>query len=343
MLLQDTRRVLTTDSQRSAGKRTLLRAISLLLLVALLAGCTRQTDEVADAGDFEPALSNQVTVHAEEAPGEEEHVHLEMGATTDEIEAVAVPSELVVGPNRFAVGLFDADGTMIHDANVHFHFVELNDPAAATPMGEADAERIQTADGLTTVYALERDFDVAGNWGVEVQAHWSDGRTALKRIGFQVLAESDSISPGESVPAVDTLTLADVEGDLGLLTSADAPNPALHERSLPDALANDRPTLLLIATPSFCQTRFCGPAYELVDGLQSRYGDDLNFVYVELFPDLPNPAETGWQVAPAATAFGLNTEPWLYLIDAEGRVVYRVEGVFTTPEIERQLGSQFGL
>ncbi len=343
MLHQGAQRIATIDRQRSAAKPALLRTVSLLMLIVLLAGCGRPAEEVVDAGDFEPALSNQVPVHAEEAPGEEEHVHLEMNATTDQIEVVAVPSEVVVGPNRFAIGLFDAEGTMIHDADVHFHFVDLNDPATATPMGEADAERIQTADGLTTIYALERDFDVAGNWGVEVQARWAGGRTALKRIGFAVLAESDSISPGESVPVVDTLTLADVEGNLNLLTSAEAPNPALHEQSLPEALANNRPTLLLIATPAYCQTRFCGPAYELVDGLQPRYGADLNFVYVELFPELPNPAETGWQVAPAATAFGLHTEPWLYLIDAEGRVVYRVEGVFTTPEIERQLGLQFGL
>jgi hypothetical protein len=37
------------------------------------------------------------------------------------------------------------------------------------------------------------------------------------------------------------------------------------------------------------------------------------------------------------TAFGLTTEPWLYLIDAQGKIVYRVEGVFSTAEVERHL------
>jgi hypothetical protein len=36
-------------------------------------------------------------------------------------------------------------------------------------------------------------------------------------------------------------------------------------------------------------------------------------------------------------AFGLTTEPWLFLIDAEGKIVYRVEGIFTTAEVERHL------
>jgi hypothetical protein len=37
------------------------------------------------------------------------------------------------------------------------------------------------------------------------------------------------------------------------------------------------------------------------------------------------------------TDFGLTTEPWLYLIDAGGTVFYRVEGIFTTAEVERQM------
>ena len=37
------------------------------------------------------------------------------------------------------------------------------------------------------------------------------------------------------------------------------------------------------------------------------------------------------------TAFGLTTEPWLYLIDAGGSVFYRVEGIFKTAEVESQM------
>lgn len=36
-------------------------------------------------------------------------------------------------------------------------------------------------------------------------------------------------------------------------------------------------------------------------------------------------------------AFGLSTEPWLYLIDAAGTVTYRVEGLFTADEIAHHL------
>jgi len=42
------------------------------------------------------------------------------------------------------------------------------------------------------------------------------------------------------------------------------------------------------------------------------------------------------------TGFGLTTEPWLYLIDGDGTIVYRGEGVFTTAEVERQLQALLG-
>jgi len=53
--------------------------------------------------------------------------------------------------------------------------------------------------------------------------------------------------------------------------------------------------------------------------------------------DLPDPSTTNWQLAPAMTAFGLSTEPWLFLLDRKGVVIYRVEGLFTADEIEQYI------
>jgi hypothetical protein len=134
-----------------------------------------------------------------------------------------------------------------------------------------------------------------------------------------------------------TRTAAEVKDDLSQLSSAPNPNPAFYDLSLPQALGSGKPTVLLFATPAFCQTRFCGPAYEQTGELQSRYGDRFNFVHVEVYTGLPNPASNNWEVAPAMQAFGLTTEPWLYLIGADGKIAYRVEGIFTTAEVERRL------
>lgn len=318
------------------------KAILLLVVSVLLAACGGATagstssggQQPQSGGAFETPLPNQVEVHED---SEADHEHVADGEATAQMQVVLVPSELVIGPNRFAVGLFDADGRMVHDAAVHLHYFDLSDPNAPALETEADAHRLQTPDGLTTIFAHERSFDRAGDWGVEVQAEFPDGATAVKRIGFQVLAGSASLRPGDKAPALDTPTAADVKNDLRLLTSASSPNPLFYDLSLAEALESGKPTLLLFATPAFCQTRFCGPDYEIISELQPRYAETVNFIHVEVYTGLPNPAENGWQTAPAMAAFGLSSEPWAFIIDGSGTIVYRVEGLFTADEIERQL------
>jgi hypothetical protein len=285
--------------------------------------------------DFNAPLPNRTETHADHDG--HEHQHLDPSQITDEMQVVLVPSELVVGPNRFAVGLFDAEGRMIHDALVHFHYFDLSNPQAPLLESEANAVRLQTPEGLTTIFAHERAFARAGNWGVEVQARFPDGKAAIKRIGFEVTAESQALIAGEQAPALDTPTAKDVNHDLRQLTSATKPNPAFYQLSLAESMASGKPTVLLFATPAFCQTRFCGPAYEIANDLYEGYGDAANFIHVEVFTGMPNPAENNWELAPAMRAFGLHSEPWLYLIGSDGKVAYRVEGLFTQAEVERHL------
>lgn len=295
--------------------------------------------ETKTTPDFGAPPASQVGVH-EHADGEAHgHVHLDKAQATAEMRVIPVPSELIVGPNRFAVGLFGAAGGVIHEATVHFHYFDLTDPRVAALESEADAQRLQTPDGYVTIFAHEREFTRAGPWGVEVQARFPDGTVALKRIRFEVLADAPSLAPGEKAPRLHTPTAADVNNDLRQLTSVRVgePNPAFYELSLDKAIASGKPTLVLFATPAFCQTRFCGPAYQITSELQKKYGEVVNFIHIEVYTGLPDPAVNNWQLAPAMVEFGLRTEPWTFLIDGEGTVVYRVEGLFTTAEIERQL------
>ncbi len=314
------------------GRHKLLRALLLLLLVTL-AACGQPA--APDAAEFETPLSNKTELHDDEAG--DGHTHLAEAEVTGELNVVMVSTELVAGPERFAVGLFDAERNMIHDAEVHFHYYDLSDPEQAVLEMEADARRLNSAEGPTTIYTHERTFDRPGDWGVEVEARLPDGTAARQRLGFRVDAASDSPTPGEEAPALKTPTLADVDGDLSRLTSAPDPNPALYQLSLAEAVNNQKPTVLLFATPAFCQSRFCGPAYDTLSNLQQQYGDRVNFIHLEVFGGLPNPANSGFKVSPYVEAFKLQSDPWLYFIDEQGTVRYRVEGLFTGTEVERQL------
>lgn len=305
--------------------------LSCFLFVACSGGAPSNFDTT-----FDEPVSNQTELH-EEDEHDHEHVHVGEDDATAPLEVVLVTSELIVGPNRFAVGLFDGERQVVHDADVHFHYFDLSDPSAPALESEANARALQTPDGSTTIFTHEREFSRAGDWGVEVQARFPDGTAALKRIGFEVVAESPTVKPGQTVPAFDTPTAASAGGDLSTITSAFEVNPAFYEQSLAGALSSGKPTVLLFATPAFCQTRFCGPAYEQLGDMYARYGQDVNFIHVEVYTGLPDPSTNNWEIAPSMTAFGLTTEPWLYLIDANGTVAYRVEGIFTAAEVEPHL------
>ena len=312
-------------------------AILFIVPLILLSGCGVATAPTpAATRAFGTALDNQVPVHSD-VPGAPAHVHLDPALATTDIQVALVASELTVGPNRFAVGLLDPKGQNFRQALVHFHFYDLTNPANPVLESEADATRISSPDDLTVIFAEEREFKRAGDWGLEVQARFPDGTGAIKRIGFKVFASSASIKPGQAAPAVDTPTAAGVKNDLSKLSSALPPVPAFYEQSLSAALKSGKPTALLFATPAFCQTRFCGPMYEVTTALQQTYAGRMNFVHVEVYSGLPNPAATNFQLAPAMGAFGLTTEPWLFLIRSDGIVSYRVEGIFSQPEVEPQI------
>jgi hypothetical protein len=322
--------------------------VSLCLLFVACGGSAAPAEAEADvsANVFETPISNQIERHEEKAhEGEHdetheaahEHTHLDPAQATAEMGVALVPSELVVGLNRFAVGLFTGDGQVVHEAEVHFHYYDLTDPNSPLLESHAEASERQTPDGLTTIFTQDREFARAGEWGVEIQATFADGTAAIKRIGLHVLPESASPVPGEAAPKVETAVSGDVGNDLSKLSSSLTPNPAFYEQSLADAMSNGKPTVLLFATPAFCQTRFCGPAYEITSELQRKYADQVNFIHVEIYSGLPDPSANNWEIAPAMTAFGLTTEPWLFILDRKGVVVYRVEGLFTVDEVEHYL------
>jgi hypothetical protein len=293
------------------------------LMVVFLLGCSAQTN----SNGFGKSAPNQIAPSATSAPA----------PAAAGYQVIIVPSELIVGQNRFAVGLIDPRSGMVDNARVHFRYFDLNDPAKPTVESEADAQRQVSSDGDTTIYAQDREFKRAGNWGVEVQAQMPGTALVVKRVSFQVVAASPTLKPGMKAPALATRIASDVGGDLHKLSSATEPNPAFYQLRLSQAISNGKPTVLLFATPAFCQTRLCGPSYDTVSDLQKKYGDALNFVHVEIYTGLPNPAATNYQLDPAMTAFGLSTEPWIFVIDKTGTITWRVEGLVTNDEIEQHL------
>lgn len=273
-------------------------------------------------------------------------------------------SEAVVGPNRIALGLV-RNGSPINDpgAKIHLRFFDLDDTSAPVKF-EADATYF--GQGLpAAIYIAYPTFDRAGNWGIEVQTTLSgQSEPSVARLRLEVKAQSDAPNIGDPAIAVKTLTVSDV-AEPAQLSSGRVEDTSMYQISLDQALQSGKPTAVLFATPAYCRTAVCGPSLEVMQGLQQRFGDRMNFIHVEVFRypfresfeaqsavfqqlaqegRAPTEAERNVGLSDPMIAWSLPSEPWLFLIDANGVIVARYEGGITseemTPAIEKLIAGE---
>jgi hypothetical protein len=268
-----------------------------------------------------------------------------------EVTAVVASSELVVGENRFIVGLLDQNTEEIIGAEVAFRFFKLAGDQE-TPKGEAEATALtvdksytHTHDdgtvekhsaGETGVYVAHPTFDEAGSWGVEVTATIK-GKT-LDPVGaaFTVLQEGRSVAVGAPAPQSETLTLDDV-ADVAEIDTSDPPIPEMHTLSIAEAVTSGNPSVIVFATPAFCLSRICGPTKEIVDELFEEYKNQVGFVHVEPYDLEKARAGEGLFPIPATAEWGLQSEPWVFLVDRDSIVAAKFEGVVTLDELKSAL------
>jgi hypothetical protein len=319
---------------RSTKDDHMSRSIPVLLLLVLLTSCGQVATPAPQSGAPTAASS----------PG-------------GNVTPVFAFSEAVVGPNRMAIGLL-RDGTPLNDpgAKVHLRFFNL-DEANTQVKFEADATYYGA--GLPAgFYVAYPTIPTAGNWGIEVQTQLpGQAAPASTRLRLEVLAKSAVPNVGDQAIAAKTLTVKDVPDPAQLSSGAD-PDSAMYQISLDQALKSGTPTALLFATPAFCKTATCGPSLQVMQGLQKTYGDKLNFIHTEVykypFSDSvqlqsqaidratkenrqPTLAEQQTGLSDAMVAWRLQSEPWLFLIDAQGKIVARFEGGITKEEIDPAL------
>ena len=168
-----------------------------------------------------------------------------------------------------------------------------------------------------------------------------DGAESTVRFTFPVLEESTVPNIGDPAPATDNLTLADVP-DLRRLSTDRNPEPKLYELKVAEAAGSGRPTLIVFATPAFCETRFCGPVVDNVKEIWQDYGDRVNFIHIEPY-QLDDQGglvadASGAPVASAAlTQWRLTTEPWVFVLDWRGIIADRYEATVSPDELRQSL------
>ena len=251
-------------------------------------------------------------------------------ASSSQLQAQVVASELVVGnQQRVPIGMTDHN-TPVNDATVHVRSFVLNGNTAIFK-GESDAPfKGEGLEGGGT-YVAHLTFDKAGDWGVEVTASRPNGAHTTVRLAMNVLALPVVPGVGQPAPATHNPTTSDV-ADVETIDSGRPPDD-MHQLSIADAIARHRSTLVVFASPAFCTSRICGPEVKVVQGLEPAYRDRLAFIHVEIYRDFkPDPSKK--QVAQAVIDWRLQTEPWIFLIDSKGIIQARFEGPTASDEVK---------
>ncbi len=302
-----------------------MRRLILTLPALLLAACAATTPSPAATGapSATPAPSTAPSSNA--GPN---------------ILPIFVSSEILAGQNRFLFSLTDRANTVIAAPDVPVT-LELYDVAAdeAKVVFTADARFLWAIEGERGLYAATVEFPNAGRWGVRFTATFPDGRSEQVRADFDVAASGPTPRIGAAAVSVDTPTASDVGGDLARVSTDKAPNPAFYTRSVADAVAAKAPFVLVFATPAFCQTAICGPMLDTVKAISADY-PTLTFINVEpyrmAFSDgrlQPELADGQLQAAAWTDAWGLRTEPWVFVVDAAGKVTAKFEAVVAEDEL----------
>jgi hypothetical protein len=257
-------------------------------------------------------------------------------------------SSLTTGSNLFTFGLVTANGGLLSGGSPQVYIGRdeaspFRGPYRATSLQFSAFERFhEEADHvtpLTSFYAVRVDIPSSGNWAVAALVEGSPGGIGT---GSVPVTEADQALGAIGSKAISTTSpvATTTAKTRQICTRAPKPDP-LHYISLDQALANGKPTVVTFATPALCESRICGPVVDEVWAVYEDVGkNQANFIHVEEFlpgPDLRPPPPTLENAAPAFRAWGLATEPWTFVIDADGIIQARFEGPVVAPQIEEAL------
>lgn len=279
------------------------------------------------------AVAAALFVSACSSGPEEGEVPTSKGVPTPGLDVfpVVASSEIEVGDNRLQIGLIDENDAPVRSPKTTLK-VDFVGPGDEKPSDSSTMSFLWTIKPVQGLWVGEAAFDRPGPWEaiIAVQGGGYDGNV---RTAFEVKKEGTTPDIGEKAPAVDTPTASDV-ADLSEITTDTDPNRRFYQLSIAEAVKAGRPAVIVFATPKFCTSQVCGPTLSIVKDVAKDF-PGINFVHVEPY-DLDKVPEK-LDPVPAVSAWGLPSEPWVFVTDGRGRVAAKYEGSVAPRELEAML------
>jgi hypothetical protein len=258
-------------------------------------------------------------------------------------------SQFTPGENRFGFALFDRAAAQIADAPVVLYVAPVEGGPVQGPI-PADFEQMRVEpqfesrsvsedeDAAKSLYVADIDLPKPGRYELLGLARLDGRIVAATPAGgaLKVTREGPVPDVGDKAPVVSTDTVASAGGDLESIDTRKPPS-SMHDVDFAEVVGS-RPTVLLFATAALCQSRVCGPVIDVTEQVKAKRGDEVAFIHQEIYVD--NQVDKGQR--PPVAAWGLPTEPWLFVVGTDGRVAARLEGAFSEDELNGAIDAAVG-
>ena len=260
-------------------------------------------------------------------------------------------SYFVAGSNRLGFGLFTASRAQITNASAAVYIAPVGGGTAEGPFVakyeslavKAPYQSETTAkdpDSAKTLYVADVPFKKPGRYQILGMARLDNRLVAASSAAPPVIVVPKERDPvpgvGESPPRIHTPTESDVAGDLSKIDTR-SPHDDMHKVDFADALGK-KPIVLVFATPLLCQSRVCGPVVDVEAEVESEFRNKADFIHMEIYND--NEVAKGFR--PQVAAFHLPTEPWLFVVNGQGKIAARIEGAFSADELRAAVKKGLG-
>lgn len=237
----------------------------------------------------------------------------------------SISSSLTIEENRFVLAIWDGENRVADAQSVALSMHDLQ--AEGNPV-VWEGNMTSFSDYEVPYWVAYPEFPHSGPWLFDVTIKQNNGATFKGTVAANVYEKPIGISIGDMAPTSQN-RIWDGSSDLKLITSDPEPEAAYYQKTIAEALTEDKPLVVVFSTPGLCASKLCAPVMRSIKPLWTTYGDRVNFIHVEVYEDFET---LSW--VSTMNEWQLQSEPWVYIINAEGVVSARLDGPVAPSELE---------
>lgn len=247
-----------------------------------------------------------------------------------------------LGTNDVLLSVFDATGSSLASRALPLQ-IELTAPSGMTRTIAPALERFATYG--RPLYRARVPLGELGRWDVAVSAEVDGARLTGSGV-LDVSPDGGIPSLGSLVPGGDTPTIRDARSLLHHISSDPEPLTAFYTWSLDEALQQGQPTVFVMDSYAASPNAACGGVLAVLHEVFIDY-PGLTIIHAEPWHTSSGP-DGMLQLDPPggppvltdyAQAWGILDPPWVFVIDRDGRLHAKFNGVVGSDELRAAMTS----